>query len=201
MTKKQPRAEPDATGLTKKGAATRARILAEARTRLIEKGHQGLVLREVAANCGVKLGTVQYYFASHESLVLAVLEAEAARDLETVEQAMAQDSSAEQKVRTLALELITRWSRESAVIYSTLLLLSHQGGEFRSLYERIYENFYAALMSAIEDVRPGLDRNETALRARLVTSLIDGAALQTHVGSRARFMDRVVEEACSIALS
>lgn len=201
MTKKLAEHAQAAKGLTKKGAATRARILEEAHALLVEKGHHGLVLREVALHCGVKLGTVQYYFASHESLVLGVLEAEAARDLETIERAMAQDSPAKDRVRALAVELIERWSRESAVLYSTLLMLSQQSEPFRSLYQRIYANFYTSLVSAIEQVRPGLDRSETELRARLMTSLIDGAAMQTHEGSRARFLERVVEEACAIALS
>ncbi len=193
---------PTLPGLTKKGAATRAKILDVARELLIARGHHGLVMREVASQCGVKLGTVQYYFASHEDLVIRIIEAEGARDVETVRQSMEErDLPDRERVRELVEELITRWSRESAMIYSTLLLLALQGGAFRALYERIYESFYEALISAMKQVRPGLDETEYDLRARIMTSLIDGAAIQANVSRSAGFMDRIVEEACSIALS
>ena len=74
---------------TDKGSTTRAGILAEARRRLVADGYERLGMREVAEGCGIKLGNLQYYFPTVETLLLAVIEAEAAGDLETIRAARA----------------------------------------------------------------------------------------------------------------
>ena len=73
-----------AGGSTAKGSSTRARILAEARRALIVEGLDGLVMREVAAACGIKLGNLQYYFPTREVLLTEVIRSEARLDVDVI---------------------------------------------------------------------------------------------------------------------
>ncbi len=67
----------DTPSLSRKGAATRARILDAARNMLVDCGYDGLVMRSVAAAAGMTLGNLQHYFATREALLAAVVRAEA----------------------------------------------------------------------------------------------------------------------------
>ena len=53
--------------LTRKGTSTRDRILNETLSLLQEQWYDGVSLREVAKRSGIKLGNLQYYFATREA--------------------------------------------------------------------------------------------------------------------------------------
>ncbi len=187
--------------LTSKGASTRDRILREARRALVTSGFQGLVLREVAEACAMKLGNLQYYFPTVDDLLLAVIEAEAQKDRELISRARAGADDPEHALRALVVELVTRWRGDAATIYATLTLLSQHSRSYRRLYSRIYDGHYAALEALIGAACPGLAEAECATRARLTTALIDGAPFQTRVGRKSDFLARVVDQACELALA
>ena len=63
-----------------------------------------------------------------------------------------------------------------------------------------YDAFYAEIERILEDLDPGHPANVYALRARLVTALLDGAAMQTRVGDRRGYLRSVTEAATAIAL-
>ena len=166
--------------LTTKGAATRQAIIDMARCILVEEGYERLVLREVAQRCGIKLGNLQYYFATREALLTTVIELEADKDVATIEASMqAQDDVA--ALRKTITELLGRWRGDSGVIFATLNLLMQHNDVYRALYQRIYRDFYAAIEAAIRCALPDLEADECALRARLLSALVDGAAMQTGV--------------------
>ena len=96
-------------------------------------------------------------------------------------------------------ELISRWRSDSGPIYATLNLLSLSNPSYASLYADIYRDHYAALEAVIAEAMPGLSRKEYELRARLLSSLIDGTPYQKQKHRR-EFTTRVVAEAVKIAL-
>jgi AcrR family transcriptional regulator len=53
---------------TKKGAATRTRILDAAETLFAEHGYERTAMRDIAAQAGVEQGLISYYFRSKEAL-------------------------------------------------------------------------------------------------------------------------------------
>ncbi len=189
------------TASTSKGSTTRNAILAEARRVLVERGYQGLVMREVAESCGIKLGNLQYYFPTAEALILTVIDQEAQQDVETIRRALEQTQDPIEALRVIVEELVTRWRSDAAPIYATLNLLALHNDAYRTLYARIYANHYAALEQAIGAAVPRLSRAECAQRARLMTALIDGSSYQTRVGRKSKFLSLVVEKACDLALA
>ena len=187
--------------LTTKGLSTRNRILQAARKQLVEGGYESFVMRELAGSLGIKLGNLQYYFKTREQLILQVIETEAAKDVLTFEQHKQEGKPANEAFRSIVQDLVTRWRGNSGVISSTLVTLALHNKPFKQLYRSIYAKFYSALEGPLLEMNPGLSDDETALRVRLITALIDGSSMQTQVGSVQQYLERVQGQAELIAQS
>ena len=182
-----------------KGAATRARIVDEARRALIEDGYDGLSLRGVASRLGIRLGNLQYYFASRDGLLLEVVRQEAREDLDALRAALERANDPHTGLVALVRTLVRRWHGEGGLVYLPMQLLANHKPAFRDAYREIYADFYAEMERAISGVDPGVGRSDRATRARLLTALLDGAAMQVRVGSRRRFLEALGESALAIA--
>jgi len=130
-------------------------VLQEALKLLVAEGTNGLVMREVAKRCDIKLGNLQYYFASREILLEAVISREAQQDIDTMRRVFDSNKPPRAKLRTIVDELLHRWPGESAVVFTTLNLYSLHDDTFKALYARIYAAHYAALEEAITLTSPG----------------------------------------------
>lgn len=181
-----------------KGAATRARIVAEARRVLIEEGYDALVLRQVAAAVGIQLGNLQYYFPSRESLLLEILLAEARSDLETLRALVERDCAPEERLRELVRVFVSRWRGESGLVHTTMSFVSKHNPALRKAYREYYAAFYAELQRALEAADPGHPPQVYATRARLLNAVMDGAARQIRVGPLERYLDAVGDAALAI---
>jgi AcrR family transcriptional regulator len=60
-------------GASRKGQERSEAILDAAERLLVDEGHAALTLRGVAQRAGIRLGNLQYYFATREALVRALL--------------------------------------------------------------------------------------------------------------------------------
>lgn len=182
-----------------RGEASRARILAEARSVLVEKGYDALVLRRLAESLGIRLGHLQYYFPSRQSLMAALMEAEVETDVEGMRHAI-QGAEPEEALSEIVRWLVGRWRGEAGIVFATMTFLATQSDEIRAVYRRVYDAFYAEIERILEDLDPGHPARVYATRARLVTALLDGAALQTRVGDRRGYLRSVTAAATAIAL-
>lgn len=183
-----------------KGAATRERILLEARRILVEEGYGAVVMRQVATNANVKLGNLQYYFPTRDELLLAVIRQEAQSDLEQLASIFGQELDPHEALSQLVHGLAGKWRGKSGVVFATMAFLASHDEVFKAAYREIYGDFYHQIECAIELAEPGLGPSVSKMRARLLTALIDGAAMQTEVGSRRRYLQAVTSAAMQIAL-
>ena len=188
-----------ATQLTSKGNATRQGIISTARSILVKEGYECLVMREIAQRCGIKLGNLQYYFPTKEALLTSVIELEADKDIFTI-QASLQQSDDREALRAVVAELLGRWRGDSGTIFATLNLLMQHNKGYRALYARIYQNFYTNIEQAIRCALPDLDPDECGVRARLLSALVDGAALQVGITKSPALRERLIDEAFRMAL-
>ena len=184
---------------TPKGNSTCDRIVAAARTKLVENGVDGFSLRELATSLDLKLSNVQYYFRTREALLLHVFEREALADVAVIE-AKRSSGSEREAFRAIVRELVIRWRGDSGILMSTLGTMSLHHKEFRGLYRSIYDAFYNALEASVRSMNHKLDEEEVRLRVRLVTALVDGSPMQIRVGELQTFLDRVQDQAEQIAL-
>lgn len=158
-------------------------------------------MRELADSLGMKLGNLQYYFKTRESLVFHVIEREAAKDVEAIESHLQADGSAMEAFGAIVQDLVTRWRGSTGVLFSTLTALSMHNAGFRKLYRGIYSRFYAALEKLVREVNPALSYEETAIRVRMITSLIDGSPMQIKVGDKQHYLDCVQRQVQAIAVA
>ncbi|MEM8620554.1 MAG: TetR/AcrR family transcriptional regulator [Actinomycetota bacterium] len=196
MTTSEPRSEEQP-----KGAQTRSRILAETRRVLVDDGYDAVVMRTVAESVGVKLGNLQYYFPTRDDLLLAVITAEAATDIEDIRSVAGSTSAPLDGLIELVNLLVTKWRGDSGIVLATLGFLRMHKPDFDAAYRTVYAAFYSEVEPAIERAVPGLARGEYRRRARLLTALLDGAAMQLDVGPRSEYIDAVSKAALHIALS
>ncbi|MEL7042874.1 MAG: TetR/AcrR family transcriptional regulator [Pseudomonadota bacterium] len=186
--------------LTRKGHSTRDRILNESLTLLQEQWYDGVSLREVAKRCEIKLGNLQYYFATREALFFALVERQADQDNEAIAQMLEEAESAEAALDLIIRDLFRRWRRHDGAIYIVLQLLRGSADQFADLYRTVYERHYQSLEPLIEQLNPGLSPAERSFKAKLITSLIDGATMQiVDATDRDAFLERIVAEAMRLA--
>lgn len=182
----------------------RTELVAVARELLVEGGLDAFAMRGVAARAGMKLGNLQYYFASRDDLLEAVIRAEFARDLAAVEGASAAPAD-DASLALLTRQLVTNWASSSGVAFVTLTTLAYHSDRFRALNREIYESFYRQLGSTIRRMNEHAPSPEIALRARLMTAVLDGVALQIHAGAGGgatadnQLIDQAAELLASIA--
>ena len=183
-----------------KGATTRTRILAETRRVLVDEGYDAVVLRSVAESVGIKLGNLQYYYPTRDDLLLAVMTAEAATDIDDI-RAVAASAGPPLDVLTQVVDhLVTKWRSDSGTVGATLGFLRMHKPDVEAAYRTVYAAFYEEIEQVIERAVPGLPREICRLRARLLTALIDGAAMQVDVGPRRTYVRSVSDAALRIAL-
>jgi AcrR family transcriptional regulator len=164
-----------------------AEIVQAARGLLLEGGLEAFVMRTVATSVGMRLGNLQYYFATRDDLLEAVIRAEFANDLAQVEAMIeatvgvsptTMDTSRD--IAELARQMVENWAYNSGEVFLTLALLAYHSDRFRALNREVYESFYAAIGTLIRRLDRQAQPADVRRRALLMTALLDGVALQLH---------------------
>ncbi len=191
--------EGDERAFTTKGATTRDRIVAAAREMLLERGYDGLVLRELADSLDIKLGNLQYYFKTREGLALHVLGEEGARDARVIGELREQAGPVE-AFRVIIRDMAMRYRDEPGRLLLMIATLAQHHEPFLRLYHDSYANFYPVFEDLLADMRPELTPDDIRARARVINALVEGSALQTEIGDLEAYLDRVQAEAEAIAM-
>lgn len=87
--------------VTPKSEATRARILAAALQVFRERGFSESTMREIATAAGVAVGAAYYYYDSKDALVMAFYEESQTRMIPTLERALVEKRTLEDRLRGL----------------------------------------------------------------------------------------------------
>lgn len=189
-----------------RGEASRQRILDTARTLLEEDGLERFILREIAKRCEMGLGNLQYYFSTRDDLLAAVIRSEFERNLARIRALDDEANDLASHLERFSELLIREYTSPGGKIWSVLSLLRLHSPRFRRLSEEIYQEHYDLLVDAMRSF--GISGGSDALRekARLITALLDGAALQAHAGPHSRdsqswrlFREKVAEIVVGVA--
>jgi AcrR family transcriptional regulator len=167
-----------------RGEATRASVLDAARAVLVGDGLERFVMREIAARSGITLGNLQYYFATRDDLLEAVIRAEFDRDLSTFRRTVADRSQPVEELAGISRGLVENWCTGGGSVFAALSLLAYHNERFARLGAEIYRAFYAELGHLMRRIDPGASDEELTARVLLVTSVLDGVAMQTHAAVR-----------------
>ncbi|MBN7797587.1 TetR/AcrR family transcriptional regulator [Parahaliea mediterranea] len=183
--------------LSEKGRQRRARVLAEAKRILLEEGMDGLALRKVAKQIDIKLGHLQYYFPTRDDLLEAIFREEWERD-----EAILLEAESLEGIGQVLASLMKAWAGDRGKVYLMLTLRSLYDERFRALKEEIYQTFYQDLVNLLAGVHPGKSKTDLLAKAKVITSMIDGAMIQNHSGSasnRRKQLERLYADLAELA--
>ncbi len=170
----------------KRGEASRTRILETARDTLATQGLEGFVMREIAKRADMQLGNLQYYFPTRGDLLEAVIRTEFEHNLATIRSLNEQATSLKDYVDQLSDLLLQEYTGIGGNIWPVLTLLHLHNRRFRQLSEEIYQRHFDTLVDAMRRFDVSGSTAALSEKARLITALIDGAALQAHAGPHSR---------------
>lgn len=169
-----------------RGAASRGRIVEVAHQILAAEGLERFVLREIAKRAGMQLGNLQYYFATREDLLEAVIEVEFANNLAAMHALEDQARDLKDYMKRLVQLMIREYTGLGGRIWPVLSLLHLHNRRFRDQSRAIYQEHFDTIVRALQRYGVAGRRSELVHKARLITALIDGASLQAHAGPHSR---------------
>jgi ectoine hydroxylase-related dioxygenase (phytanoyl-CoA dioxygenase family)/AcrR family transcriptional regulator len=172
--------------LPSRGERSRRRILETAQRVLEEEGLERFILREIAKRAEMGLGNLQYYFPTRDDLLTAVIRSEFERNLRRIRRLDDDSSDLGAHLERFSRLLIGEYTSPGGKIWAVLALLRLHNGRFRRLSEEIYHEHYDTLADAMRSFGVAGTTDELRERARLITAVLDGAALQAHAGPHSR---------------
>ena len=161
---------------------------------IAERGFEGLRTREVAAEAGVNIATLHYYFPTKEALIRGVLEHAMSRFRST----LAPHGSPENQLRNhlRAVRRLLQDEPQLGAVMGELALRSARDAAIAALMRETYDAWHATmrglLRRAVNDgeLRPELDSDEAAA---LVVTTLTAMTLPIAAGSHTELALRQLE--------
>lgn len=133
-------------------------------------------MRRIADMADMKLGNLQYYFATRDDLLEAVVRSEFAQDLATIN--TVEDADPLKRLSKIVAALSDRWFERNGSVYLPIAVLALRNERFAQVIAEIYAEFYTLMSDIVSAVDPSATLETAQRRAFLMTSLLDGASLQ-----------------------
>jgi AcrR family transcriptional regulator len=170
------------TADTRKGAARRAAILDNAAAILAADGHAALSLRAVATATGIRLGNLQYYFATRADLVAGLLDRLLEASLDRFRDVL--DAGAGPGVDGgpaigAAVDILLAEQYEpglAPLFYELWAMAAHDDGVAVSV-RGFYHRYTELVAEHMVKNRPGVDGVGAWGRARTFVALLEGTSL------------------------
>jgi AcrR family transcriptional regulator len=146
----------------------------------MDRGYAQFSMRNVAAEAGMHLNNVQYYFRTRRDLVRALMRDTEARYLSAYRQCL--DAAPPDRLgrftAVLDFNLQDTASRETRRFFTQMwALLDTMDGDTGSLLDEFYEMDLAALRERISELDPHSPPQEIHRRATLLAALTEGLIL------------------------
>jgi AcrR family transcriptional regulator len=173
----------------------RRALVAAAYDRIATAGFEGLRTRDVAADVGVNIATLHYYFPTKEALIRAVIGYAVGRFQAT----MPGDGSAVDQLRghLHALEQLLKEDPRLWAVMSELVLRAPRDANLAQIFRQTDAFWHRTLAELIQrcidegSIRADLDADGTA---RLLIVAIKGMSLPTMAGAPADIADQVFHQ-------
>lgn len=153
-----------------------AEILAAASRVFIRDGYAAFTLRNVAADVGIRLSTLQHHFPSREELLAATL-ADVMGGWGTQLRSVAFDTSIpvpERMKRVLQLNLDLMLEHTTGPVLWELFALSQRDESARKFAQTTYLDFRRVFTRMMAEVRPDLSTKQLMAHATLIVAQTEG---------------------------
>ncbi|NIB38273.1 TetR/AcrR family transcriptional regulator [Pseudomaricurvus alkylphenolicus] len=185
------------TAVRKKGQEKVRKILNAAREILANEDDTRLSMSSIAAQAGMHLANVQYYFPTWSDMVEAICNDTASRYEEEYQRIY--DSTDEPREKLLRIvEYLTydNWEAETIGFFTHLWSLSSHDETAARHHHNMYEWQISQLAQMISEAQPDLTKRDAREQATLLISMIDGLIVTTRPDSlkpaaRRRIVDKI----------
>ncbi|HEX2036567.1 MAG TPA: TetR/AcrR family transcriptional regulator [Chloroflexota bacterium] len=191
---KEKEKEKQAAGGEPKPDRRRA-LVAAAHRRIAAEGFEGLRTRDVAADVGVNIATLHYYFPTKEALIRAVIGQAMQRFRETLP---AGGLALEQlRGHLRAVARVLKEDPQHSAVLGELAMRAPRDPELGRIFRQTDAHWHATLRELIGRciaegaIDPGLDADDAAA---LVVAAIKGVSLPTEAGFQPQRVDQVFRQ-------
>ncbi|NOX31749.1 MAG: TetR/AcrR family transcriptional regulator [Actinobacteria bacterium] len=169
----------------------RSEVLVVARQTLLDQGADGFVMRRIADRAGMKLGNLQYYFATRDDLLEAILRAEHVADFGLI--------SAETEVDTVIEALVGRFAGPTPSVYSLVGALAAHNRQLMTAWAEVHEQIYGLVSGLIQRFDSSVTPSQARIRSILVMALIEGSPTQVYRSTGATSAEAMMTQVAAAA--
>ncbi|MGI4903005.1 MAG: TetR/AcrR family transcriptional regulator [Janthinobacterium lividum] len=137
-------------------------------------GDAGFTQRRIAAEAGIRLGTLQHYFDSREALLRAAIEESSGRYLQALRELVTDFTRApEERLEILVDQTFATFSDPQTLISPFALeswSLAEHNEWMREITERVTESYHALFSDLVGQLNPKLTVEESWIRGAFIYS-------------------------------
>ena len=161
-------------------------ILRAALRLLVEQGSKALTLRRIAAESGLNVGNLNYYFRSKEELIRELLDAVISSYEESFD-AIVHDAGAPAEARLerlVSLILTDITTKKKTRFFPELWAMSNHDAFVQERMEELYARARVSLNELIAELNPALPADERETLALFISASMEGATVFAGFGKR-----------------
>lgn len=177
MSSASQKSETDGRILGRKGRERRRLILEAAKQRIIDKGLDGLVLREIADELAITHGNLQYYFQTKDDLLLAIYDDEAQIYTTTMREFLDNATTPEGSLAAIIDSGIDVVERNETRLWRVMFGIAQQFPELAEILKRENEYYEEFVAAALQKIAPQISPMKRYYVAKIIRAIIDGAAI------------------------
>ncbi|ODU20860.1 MAG: TetR family transcriptional regulator [Sphingomonas sp. SCN 67-18] len=151
-------------------------ILRAALSLLVEQGSKALTLRRIAAECGMNVGNLNYYFRSKDDLIRELLDAVISSYQDSFDAIMHEPGADAEarlgKLVRLILEDIT--TKKTTRFFPELWAMSSHDPFVQERMEELYRQARVSLNELIAEINPALPEEERETLALFMSASMEG---------------------------
>ena len=162
----------------RKGPRRRAEIVGVAKERLIQRGLDGLVLRDIASELGITHGNLQYYFATKNDLVKAIFDEEVEAYTTALRGAMESDSTPADLISEIVDSNLRVLGQPETRLWRILFGMADQEPYLAEILRQENETFESVLEAQLKIVAPDAPEERVRAAARIMRLVADGIGIE-----------------------
>ena len=162
----------------KKGDAKRLQILQAAKKILLEKGPDGLVLREVAEQLGITHGNLQFYFRTRNALLIAIFDGEVAKYTQGLKEAVSATSTRRGSLAAIIDSGLSELRSPDTALWRMAMSMADHSPEMARILKKENDLYETVVAHELKQIAPKLTAQRRRHIARIIHAILDGMAIQ-----------------------
>ena len=176
-------------------------ILLRARKLLTEQGLESFSLRRVAEAAGIKLGSLQYHYATKSALMQALVERELDWYRTELLHVVAENNDSPKDTLVAVIQFLVEEAKKDARFDFQLWALAAYDSMARDALDQylfLYREFLAEL---IADMNPDLSESTCWARAAIISTTLESTSLELSKGKpKHKHLEAMPDELCAAVL-